>query len=125
MLKSSNAQGERHVTMAAQEAKRQFLKRSSLIHAAVLLLARLKLAQDNQASKSVISSPSRSAELKVAMAYLLDENALQSLLDELEEALEASKATMGPDAYRQAALVYQGAAGLLEQEVIPVLGQRM
>lgn len=127
MLKSSNTQvgSCSYRTAIAQAAKQQLFKRTSLIYAAVLLLARLKLAQRNQAFKLAISSPSRSAELKVAMTYLLDEDALQCLLNELEAALEASKVTMEPHAYRQAVMVHQRAAELLEQEVIPVLSQRI
>ena len=107
-----------------QIAKQELHRRSELVRKAIELLARLQVVLNRPglgSGKNPLSS--RSAELKVAMAYLLDEDALQCLLEELEAALEASESSMEPDAYRQAALVYQGAAGLLESGVMPELGQ--
>lgn len=107
---------------AAAAAKRELMRRAALVQRAMEIFARLtagvslKVSLNRGASKAATAAMSSQASLKLALAFLLDENALQALLGELETALancEESKREREPEIYAQGLEVHAAIAQFL------------
>lgn len=106
-----NPQRSQQGTLAAAAARKELLRRATLVQRAMELLARLRSKQaslqsagiraGNQPGRAAAAVTSRQAGLKLALAYLLDDKALEALLGDLEAALASCEHELGPESYAQ------------------------
>lgn len=112
-------QGSKQVSLAAAAAKKELLRRAALVQRAMEILARLKARQaslkigGNGPAKAAATAASSQASLKLALECLLDEKALEALLDELETALRQAE-NVEPQISSSAWRLHQEVADLVE-----------
>ena len=105
---------------SAQRRRAELLRRATLVQKAILLLSLLKnlMSQRSargQSAKVPQAAVARHASLKLALACLLDQDGLEALLRELEQALAACAEELGPERLAPAVAIHARAARFLEQ----------
>lgn len=113
-----------------QQRKAELLRRAGLVQRAIILLTLLKKMVSQRSTKVMPARDPKAAvasavSLKVGLTYLLDHDALEALLRELEQALVECAEDLGPERLAPALAIHSRAARFLNQpEALAVVESR-